>query len=125
MTAMRNTLAAILVLIALSGCEEVTLEQRRDNFNQRIQSHVGQNVADLMEKWGMPASKNELPNGHTLYEWVRSDKRAESNGGAHVGAYGGSSSYRSDVYTAFCNVRAAADEAGKVVKVSWAGNACF
>lgn len=54
-----------LLLVYLSGCAHgPTLQQR---LQQRLDSHIGQNIDDIIERFGPPAQTYQLNNGNKVY----------------------------------------------------------
>lgn len=53
----------IIGLLLLGGCATT------EGYNRRINSWIGIDVSQLLEKWGPPTSEYDLPNGNRIYTW--------------------------------------------------------
>lgn len=62
---MRTILWALLLLpFVFYGCATT------GGYERVLQSWVGNNVNNLIQKWGPPTNEYKLPNGNVMYTWL-------------------------------------------------------
>jgi len=119
---LKMTLIALAVLL-MQGCAT------RQNFVNKYNAWVGQDINHLVEKIGYPDSTYFLPNKNKVYVYERSrvySYPSMSMGYGYGGYYGGYSmfAYGNDVVQQTCKLYLETDKKGIIVKWGSRGNHC-
>lgn len=113
-----------LVILLIQGCAT------HQNFVNKYNAWVGQNINDLVEKIGYPDSTYILPNKNKVYVYERSrvySYPSMSMGygyGRYYGGYYGMFGYERDVVQETCKMYFETDRKDIIVKWGSRGNHC-
>jgi len=113
-----------MALLFMQGCAT------HQNFVNKYNAWVGQDIDDLILKIGYPDSTYTLPNNNKVYVYARSriySYPSMSFGyGGFGGYYGGYGmySYGTDIIQKTCNLYFETNKKGIIVKWGSRGNAC-
>jgi hypothetical protein len=100
-------LFSILSLALMVGCATTA------GYEKVLNSWMGQDISNLIEKWGPPSNVFTMPDGRILYSWV-------FDGGA-VAVPIGNMAY---AVPRGCKTTFTTSSAGVVQNWRWEGNAC-
>jgi len=119
---LKITLVALAVLL-MQGCAT------HQNFVNKYNAWVGQDISYLVEKIGYPDSTYLLPNKNKVYVYERSrvySYPSMSMGYGYGGYYGGYSmfSYDNDIVQETCKLYLETDKKGIIVMWGSRGNHC-
>lgn len=107
------TLAVACVSFTITSCATT------GNYEEALQSWVGQDVNRLISGWGPPSDEYSMPNGNTMYTWL------------WVGGTQVLSNYNetlnmvtTQAVTSWCKTSFTVNTRGVVRRWRWQGNAC-
>jgi len=108
-----NLLTVCLLLLLLAGCAT------NAKYSKVLQTWVGSDVNRLIESWGPPSQRFDLPNGKIMYTWLY------VGGNVIVGNY----NYYLNMVTArsvavWCKTTFTIEPSGRIETWRWEGNAC-
>ncbi len=107
-----NRTCALAVPLVLVACFATT-----GNYEKVLQSWVGQDINRLLTEWGPPTQEYGMPNGKTMYTWLRI-------GGTVVTTNHDANSSTSTVERNWCKTTFVASQAGVLETWRWEGNSC-
>lgn len=119
----------LLMTILFVGCAT------QQYYATTVNSWQGSNTQKLFKRWGLPDRQMQLPNGHTVYVYTLQESVNTSSASTHnTDAYQtGGQSYVAVTHTSYaggehtikqCTTWFEADSTGKIVGVSYSGDAC-
>lgn len=121
-SSLRNTLLAVLALLALSACAT------QANYERRLQTYVGQNISTVMAGWGYPSGSFEAPDGNMVYVWDHQSVFISSpsyfGGYYRRGYYGPAVDFPGQAYTYRCQTYFEVDKKKTILSWKVQGNDC-
>ena len=113
----------VCILIMLSflpvGCNWQSAQINR--YSQIIKTWNGQNIDDLMKKWGYPQQSFKAPNGNKVYVYSREATYTTPTWTTPITNY---KIYGGKTRLQYCHTYFETDHNNTIVKVSYEGNSC-
>lgn len=97
----------IFSLLFFTGCATT------GKYETKLSSWVGEPVAKLFDRWGIPDAQIDLPEGGKVYTYVESGSPYSTLSGGYV-----------MTSQSWCKTSFTADQNQVITSWSWKGNAC-
>jgi hypothetical protein len=129
----------VLIIISLLGfsCATTDYVLLKQNYRQKMDSWLNNDVNALIRSWGPPASQYAMPNGNMIYTWNISMSRQNPTvilpSTTTITGYGNTiyqnnstqMAIGGDVSTYYCISNFEAGQNGKIINWFAKGNACW
>jgi len=114
----------LLALLFLAGCTTPQQQQQQvvvssRGYDQAMQSWIGEDINNLISVWGAPKETFKMPNGNSLYTYVRDYGSSSSAMGSQYGNFALAQSQVNQCKTSFT-----VDKKGIIKVYQFEGNAC-
>lgn len=115
----RANLGLIVTLIVACVSFTLTSCATTGNYEEALQSWVGQDVNRLINSWGPPSDEYGMPNGNTVYTWLWvGGTRVLSNYNETLNMV------TTQAVTSWCKTSFTVNTQGVIRLWRWQGNAC-